>query len=217
MTFVGYQKRYSADLDTVVARPTSPVAAGKRVYLDKTESIAKSLTNTKVSTCKGLDIPVTFKLNDASTESNALNSKGLSTTINYKGAYYLWGARNMSYPNETGLMTFECARRVADFIEDSIEQSSFVAVGESVNQPFIDGILEMINNAFKKWKSNNNPKRIILDGEAWYDPTVNPATDLANGHIKFCYKFCPLGVAERITYYAYIDIDIFTEVLGGEE
>ena len=211
-----YLKRYNEDLDKISLKPASPVAAGMRVKLDRNRTIAKSITNTKTVTTLGLETPIEFILNNPSSESNALNASGVSTFINYKGGYYLWGARSCNFPSESGINTLESARRTADFIEQSIEDASFPAIGENIDTNYIEGILEMINSSFKTWSTPKNPQRLILSGEAFYDSSINSAEDLANGHIKFSYKFCPLGVAERITYYAYIDINIFTDVLGGE-
>ena len=86
---------------------------------------------------------------------------------------------------------------------------------EPIDLEFIDDVLNTINNSFAKWANPTDKKNnIIYSGEAWYDAGLNPAESLAAGHIIFPYKFCPLGVAERITFYSQIDISLITKALG---
>lgn len=204
--------RYNQYTDKNELRPLSPALAGLRVKLNKEQNIAKSLDNTVIITCKGLEFPIEFILNKENTESNALNNKGIATVINYKGEYRFWGGRNCSYPNNSGIETFDSPVDVANFIEKTIENNSFVLVGKSVNNAFIDNVLAQIQAKFNGWKNPEN--QIIYDGEVWFDESLNPAEELANGHVIFSYKFCPLGVAEHIEYYSSIDIQLITQALS---
>lgn len=40
----------------------------------------------------------------------------------------------------------------------------------------------------------------IVGGQAYFDPTRNPQVDIANGQLRFGYKFTPIFPLERITY-----------------
>lgn len=204
--------RYNQYTDKNELRPLSPALAGMRVRLNKEQNIAKSLDNTVIKTAKGAEYPVEFILNKENTESNALNDKGIATVINYKGEYRYWGGRNCSYPSNSGIETFDSPVDTANFIEKTIQNGSFVMVGKSVNRAFIDNVLAQIQAKFNGWKNPEN--QLIYDGEVWYDESLNPAEELANGHIIFPYKFCPLCVAEHIEYYSYIDIQLITQALG---
>ena len=206
--------RYNQYTDKNELKPLSPALAGLRVKLNKEENIAKSLDNTPIKTAKGLEYPVEFILNKENTESNALNDKGISTVINYKGEYRFWGGRNCSYPLKSGIETFDSPVDTANFIEKTIENASFILVGKSVTKAFIDNVLEQIQAKFNTWKNPEN--QIIYDGQVWFDDSLNPAEELANGHIIFSYKFCPLCVAEHIEYYSYIDISLINQALGQE-
>ena len=206
--------RYNQYTDKNELRPISPVLAGLRVRLNNEENIAKSLDNTTIKTAKGLEYPVEFILNKENTESNALNDKGISTVINYKGEYRFWGGRNCSYPLKNGIETFDSPVDTANFIEKTIENSSFVLVGKSITKAFIDNVLAQIQAKFNAWKNPEN--QIIYDGEVWFDESLNPAEQLANGHIIFAYKFCPLCVVGHVEYYSYIDISLITKALGQE-
>lgn len=211
---IPYVKRYNQYLDETLLKPLSPVIAGMRVRLNKTRNIAKSLDNTVSNTIKGLEFPVEFIYNKENTESNALNGAGLATIINHKGAYRLWGVRNLSYPSETGLMTSESAQVVQNFIEKTIEQGSFECAGENITKAFIDDVVEQINNKFNTWANPQNP--IIYGGKCWYDDSINPIEDLTGFHLKLPYEFCPLSTIERLTYRSFVNITIMKASLSAE-
>lgn len=206
--------RYNQNTDENELRPLSPALAGLRVKLNREQNIAKSLDNTPLTTVKGLEYPVQWLLNKEDTEAGALNAKGITTVINYKGEYRTWGGRNCAFPAKTGIETFDSPVDTANFIEKTIENGSFVLVGKSVTRAFIDNVLEQIRAKFNTWQNPEN--QLIVGGSVWYDESLNPADELANGHIIFSYKFCPPPVAEHIEYYSYIDISLITQALGAE-
>lgn len=207
-----YVYRYNAETDKDELRPPSPAVAGMRVRLDRERNVAKSIDNTKSLTTNGTEFPIGFRLNDPTSESNALNAKGISTFINYKGSYYFWGGRNAKFPTVDNIETFENVQRTASYIERSIQNSSFQCVGETITQGFIDDVLNMIESFFNRLKNPQN--QIIIDGNVIYDPSQNPAEELAKGHIRFSYNFCPPPPVERLTYYSFIDIQLLNS-LGG--
>lgn len=210
-----YQKKYNAATNTTKNKPLSAFAAGARVRLDKERNIGKSIDNTPLKTTLGNEKPVSFKLNKENTDANRLNAVGVTTVINFKGKYYLWGGRNSSVINKTGVMTFENARRVRSFINESIENTTFVSVGENITKGFIDDILNMINNAFAKWSNPQDKDNfIIYGGEAYYDPTLNTAETIANGKIRIPYEACPLVPAEDIEFHDILNINIITKTLN---
>lgn len=214
MMAMPYVKRYNSYQDTTTLKPLSPVLAGLRVRLDRERNTAKSIDNTASKTILGTEYPIYFKLNQTDTDSNRINALGITTVINWKGEYRIWGGRNCSYPSKNGIMTFESAKRVRNFINESIESSSFNAVGENITKGFIDEILNTINAKFSSWANPVNTKDyIIYEGEAYWDDSLNTAENLADGHIYFPYKHCPLCTTERITYNDILDITIITKVL----
>lgn len=204
--------RYNPETDKDELRPPSPMAAGMRVRLDRERNVAKSIDNTKSFTTTGTEFPIGFRLNDPMSDSNMLNAKGISTVINYKGSYYFWGGRNANFPAVDNIETFESVQRTASYIERSVQNSSFQCVGETITQGFIDDVLNMIESFFNRLKNPQN--QIIIDGNVKYDPSLNPAEELAKGHIRFSYNFCPPPPVERITYYSFIDIQLLNS-LGG--
>ena len=76
--------------------------------------------------------------------------------------------------------------------------------------------LNEINAKFAKWSNPiDEVNHIIYDGEADWDETLNTAEDLANGKIKFPFKWCPLCVAEHIVFEDTLDISIITKTLNA--
>lgn len=210
-----YLYRYNSYQNTDSYKPASPVVAGLRVKMDREKTVAKSIDNTLTKTTKGRKFNRSFLLGSSSTDSNRINKLGITTTINYKGNYYIWGARNSSFPTNSGLRTFEAARRTTNFIEHSIEDSTFVCIGGKITRGYIDDILNAINSKFASWSNPSDPdKQILLGGEAYYDETLNTADTLANGHIYFPYKYCMPSVGEHITFQGILDITIMTESLA---
>ncbi|MGN0014949.1 MAG: phage tail sheath family protein [Candidatus Gastranaerophilaceae bacterium] len=211
-----YQKKYNAYQNTTSYKPLSPFAAGARVRLDKERNIGKSIDNTPLKSTLGNKIPISFKLNKADTDANRLNALGITTVINHNGTYYLWGGRNSSVIQKTGVMTFENARRTRSFINESIENTTFVCIGENITRGFIDDILNMINNAFAKWSNPvDKDNFIIYGGEAYYDPALNTAETIANGQIRIPYEACPLVPAEDIEFHDILNINIITKTING--
>lgn len=208
--------RYNSNQNTETLKPLTPVAAGIRVRLDKDRNIAKSIDNTVSKTITKVEFPISFMLNKKDTDSNRINALGITTVINHKGEYRIWGARNSSYPNKSGLMTFESARRTRDFISKSIENSSFECIGENITKGFVDNVLNAINSKFAAWSNPTDEKNyIIYGGEAYYDETLNTAESIANGHFYIPYDACPLATVERITYHDILDISIITKTLNS--
>ena len=216
MLALPHVKRFNSYQNTRTLKPLSPVLAGLRVRLDRERNVGKSIDNTASNTILGTEYPIYFKLNQEGTDSNRLNALGLATVINYKGQYRIWGARNSSYPSKSGIMTFESARRTRNFIHESIENATFYCVGENITRGFIDDVLNAINSWFAK---HSNPldrnNQIMYSGEAYWDENLNSAEDIANGHIQFPYEWCPLAVAERITYKDILNITIITKALNS--
>lgn len=216
MIAMPYVYRYNSNSDTTTLKPYSPVLAGIRVKLDRERNVAKSIDNTELKTVTGTEFPIYFKLNDKNCDANRFNKLGIATVINYKGAYHSWGGRNASYPSKEGLMTFESAKRTRLMVQKSIENASFVCVGETVTRGFIDDVLNTINAQFAKWSNTSDSKNCIMyQGEAYWDESLNTAESLADGKIRFPFKWCPLCVAEHIVFEDILEISFITKALNN--
>ena len=52
----------------------------------------------------------------------------------------------------------------------------------------------------------------LIDGKCTYDPTKNPPTEIALGHLTFDLEFMPPTPAERITFESFINIELLKQL-----
>lgn len=207
-----YVKYYNSYEDKYDYYPQSAFLAGLRAELDRTEGVHWSTSNQQLIGVEGLETPVYFEINDYDSDSNRLNSQGISTSINRKGVFYTWGNRNSSFPEKDGIETFSNVSRMADYIEDSVQESSVQHMAGPIDSSKIDAILQMV----KKWFDKLKFDKWLIDAKVWYDEAENTAEELANGHLILCYAFLPPAPLERLTYKSYIDIQLYAN-LGGSK
>lgn len=207
-----YVKAYNSFENKYDYYPQSAFLAGLRAELDRTKGVHWSTSNQQLIGVEGLEIPVYFEIDDYDSDSNRLNSQGISTVINRKGIYYTWGNRNSSFPEKDGIETFTNVSRMGDYIEDSIQESSVQYMAGPINSGMIDIILQMIRRWFDKLKFDG----WLIDAKVWYDEAENTPEELANGHLILCYAFLPPAPLERLTYKSFIDIQLYA-TLGGNK
>lgn len=204
-------KVYNSFEDKEVLFPMDAWLAGLRAQIDTSEGVHVSTSNRQLIGVEGLEIPVYFELSDTGSDSNLYNGQGITTAVNRKGVIYSWGNRNSSFPAESGIETFSTTSRIADYIEESVEETSISVMADSINQGIINDIIEMVDTWFKSLTKQG----VILGGSVWYDADDNSAEELANGHLILGYEFCPPPPLERLTYKSKINIQIITNALGG--
>ena len=207
-----HYKVYNKTEDAYEYRYASPFAAGLRANLDRTKGVHYSSSNHPIYGIEGVDVPVSFALNDFDCDANTLNSYGITTTINVSGEYREWGNRNASFPVKNGIMTFESCVRTINYIEKSIEKYKLNEIDGPINTALIDRILNKITDFFSEEKK----KGTIIDGEAWYDSAKNPASQLSNGLLVISYATCPPPPFERARYEHDVKIQ-YLENIGGEQ
>lgn len=204
---------YNSFDDKAIVFPQSAFLAGLRAQIDTYEGVHVSTSNHTIEGVDGLEIPVYFEISDTGSDSNLLNAQGISTAVNMKGIIKTWGNRNSSFPAASGLETFSTTSRMADYIEESIEETSVSVMAGPINSVMIKSILEMVDSWFKNLKHI----KWILDGNVWYDADDNSAEELANGHLVLGYEFAPPPPLERLTYKSKINIQLVKSALEGGE
>lgn len=191
--------------------PPSAFLAGLRAEIDRTKGVHYSISNQQLIGVEGLEFPVYFAINDKSSDTNLMNAQGITTFRNDKGVFYVWGNRNSSFPTNTDIDSFSCVSRMADYIEDSVQEACVSSMAGPINTALRNRILQMVKNWFKKLKNDG----WLIAFNVWYDPELNPASELASGHLILCYEFLPPAPLERLTFKSYINIDLYN--LGDEE
>lgn len=68
------------EIDYAVTR-----AAGMRAYMDQTVGWHTAISNKLITGVTGVTIPLSFDINDGSTDVNYLNEQGITCCINYNG------------------------------------------------------------------------------------------------------------------------------------
>ena len=202
-------KAYDALAGADALFPLSQYAAGAQSRKDQENGYWWSLSNTEILGITGVERPIDAMINDPNCEANLLNAAGIITVFNsYGTGIRVWGNRSAAFPSSTHPKNFLCVRRVADIIAESLEYFTLQYTDRPLDNALIDDIVESGNRFIRKLKSDG----AVIDGKAWYDPALNPSTELAAGHLTIAYDFMPPTPAERVSYQATINIDYLNQL-----
>lgn len=201
----------ATDADAVV--PYSPFLAGLIAATDNTDGDWFSPSNREIKGITGVERIITAAVNDANTEANLLNEKGIVTVFNSFGTgLRAWGNRSASFPTSTAPGNFIAVQRTADILHESIELAMLQFIDQPLNEALIDAIRDSVNSFVRTLIQRG----ALIDGECTYDPAKNPPTELAAGHVTFDINFMPPTPAERITFESFIDINLLRN-LGSNQ
>lgn len=211
LLFFPHLKAWDTASNTERLEPYSPRAAGVRAAVDNEFGYWWSLSNKEIKGIIGSELLLTARVNDATTEVNLLNESGIVTVFNdYATGFRTWGNRSSAWPSETGPETFEAVQRTADIIHESIEFSMLQFIDRPLNNALLDAIRESVNGFIRTLIGRG----ALIDGKCTYDPTKNPVTELALGHITFDIEMMPPPPAERITFESFLNIELLKKIGG---
>ena len=198
-------KVYDSVTDSNINAPLSQFAAGVMSNTDFEEGYWYSPSNHEIKGIVGLERTITAGINNASSEANLLNEKGIVTVFNSFGTgFRLWGNRAASWPSSTTPDNFIAVQRVADILAESIEYSMLEFIDKPINNATIDAIKESVNSFIRTLIGRG----ALIDGKCKFDRAKNPDTEIALGHLVFDIDYMPPTPAERITFNHYIDISL---------
>jgi phage tail sheath protein FI len=196
-------RAYDAATDTIQNRPLSQFLAGVIAATDNSEGYWISPSNKEIKGIVGIERTITWAVNDAQTDANLLNEKGILTLAQGFGTgIRTWGNRSAAFPTVTAPKNFINVRRTADILHESLELAMLQFIDRPINQATIDSIRESVNAFMRTLIARG----AIINGECTYDPAKNPTVSLAAGHITFDIAFMPPTPMERITFESFIDI-----------
>jgi phage tail sheath protein FI len=205
-------KDYDVTTDSEVLADLATYAAGALSRKDQENGYWWSPSNTELLGVTGVELPIYAMINDPNSEANLLNEAGILTVFNSFGTgIRLWGNRSAAFPSETHPKNFINVLRTADIIAESLEYYTLQYIDRPLDDALIDAIVESSNAFLRKLKTDD----AIIDGECWYEPADNEATELAAGHVTFTYDFMPKTPAERVTYKSIVNID-YLKSLGAK-
>lgn len=198
-------KVYDAASDSNINFPLSAFYAGVVASTDLREGYWKSPSNEEVLGIVALERTITSGINNANSEANLLNEKGIVTVFNSFGTgFRFWGNRNASYPTNTSPSSFVSVQRVADIIHESVEYAMIDYIDRPINRATIDAICETVNQFIRVLVGRG----AVIDGSCTFDKSKNPDLEITAGHLVFDLAFLPPSPAERITFNSYIDTSL---------
>lgn len=203
-------KVYDADSDSNINAPYSQFMAGIMANVDLNEGYWVSPSNHSIQGIVGTEYVVTASVNDASTEANLLNEKGITTTFTgYGTGTRTWGNRSAAFPTNTDPKNFIPIRRIADIVHESLEQAMLPFIDKPINQATIDAIRDTGNGFFRTLIGRG----ACLSGSKCVYSADNTAEELAAGHVVFDLVFMGPTPAERITFKSFLDINLLTQIV----
>ena len=119
---------------------------------------------------------------DPLSDSNNLNAQGIVTVFNaYGTGLRVWGNRSAAYPTDTAPDNFINVRRTMDVIEESVELSMLQFIDQPISNALITAILASVNGFIRSLIQRG----ALVAGSASYDPSENPANQVAAGQLVF--------------------------------
>jgi len=198
-------KAFDAATESDELRPYSQFMAGVIAATDLNFGYWYSPSNKEIKGITGVERKLTAAVNDASTEVNLLNEKGITTIFNSFGTgLRTWGNRSAAFPTSTAPSNFVSVQRTADIIHESLELAMLQFIDKPIDQATIDSIRESVNIFLRTLVQRG----AIIDGSCTFDKAKNPNTAIASGQLTFDISFMPPTPAERITFESFIDINL---------
>ncbi|WP_018609442.1 phage tail sheath protein [Uliginosibacterium gangwonense] len=171
--------------------PATARAVGLRAKIDEEVGWHKTLSNVVVNGVTGISQDVYWDLQDTATDSDYLNSNGVTTLIEHEG-YRFWGSRTCS----TDTFYFENYTRTAQIMADTVAEAHMWANDKPLTPSLARDMIEGINAKMREWKTLG----YILDGMAWYDTDVNQKDTLKAGKLYIDYDYTPVPPLENLLF-----------------
>jgi hypothetical protein len=173
------------------------VALGTRARIDEETGWHKTLSNVPVLGVTGMSRDIYFDLSDPSTPAAELNAAPVTTLVHQNG-YRFWGNRTCS---DDERYAFETSVRTLHALQDELIKGLAWAVDKAVTPRLVRDILDSANARFRTLKAQGR----IIGAEAYMDPALNQADQLALGKAQIDIDFTPcppledLGLNMQIT------------------
>lgn len=198
---------FDAELNQEVPRPLSERAAGLRVRIDHEKGVHWSKSNQQIFGVTGTVEPVQWALNDPNTVANMLNENKVSTVIR-EGGFRFWGNRTCSIDPK---WAFECVRRTADMVNDSIERAHMWAVDRPGTTQYFQDVVGGVQAYFRQLKAES----IIPGGDCWLDKELNTPETQAQGLVFFDFDFGTYFPMEQVKFRSRLNNGYLEEVLAN--
>lgn len=208
-------KAFDTATDADENRPYSQYLAALIALNDNTlaSSYAASPSNKEIPGITGMEQPIEWDLNDENCEANQLNAAGIMTAVSGFGlGIRAWGNRNASFPSNNKADSFICVNRVADILDETVEQGCLIFLDQDATPALIDSVVADINATMRAMEQLG---RLMPGSSCIFDPLDNPIEQIAAGHLVFAKTFLPPLPAERITNKSKIDITLLRNLFAA--
>jgi len=166
-------------------------ALGLRAKIDNDIGWHKTLSNVPVNGVTGISKDVFWQLQSMDTDAGYLNSNEVTTLIQSNGLRF-WGSRTCT---DDPLFAFENSTRTAQVLADTMAEGHMWAVDKPLHPSLARDIVEGINAKFRDLKTQG----YIIDGECWFDDSVNSKETLKSGRLILDYDYTPVPPLEDLT------------------
>ena len=166
-------------------------ALGLRAKIDNDTGGHKTLSNVPVNGVTGISKDVFWQLQSMDTDAGYLNSNEVTTLIQSSGLRF-WGSRTCS---ADPLFAFENSTRTSQVLSDTMAEGHMWAVDKPLHPSLARDIVEGINAKFRDLKTQG----YIIDGECWFDDSVNSKETLKSGRLILDYDYTPVPPLEDLT------------------
>ncbi|ENS4524919.1 phage tail sheath protein [Salmonella enterica] len=182
--------------DAVAKKPgdasTVARALGLRAKIDNDTGWHKTLSNVPVNGVDGLSASVYWDLQQTGTDADYLNENCVTTVIR-KNGFRFWGSRTCS---SDPLFPYENYTRTAQVLADTIADAHMWAVDGTLNPQLAKDIVEGVRAKFRQLKTLG----YLIDGDCWYDDSVNTAETLKSGQLLIDYDYTPVPPLENLLF-----------------
>lgn len=166
-------------------------ALGLRAKIDNDIGWHKTLSNVPVNGVTGISKDVFWQLQSMDTDAGYLNSNEVTTLIQSNGLRF-WGSRTCT---DDPLFAFENSTRTSQVLADTMAEGHMWAVDKPLHPSLARDIVEGINAKFRDLKTQG----YIIDGECWFDDSVNSKETLKSGRLILDYDYTPVPPLEDLT------------------
>ncbi|EJN0488968.1 phage tail sheath protein [Salmonella enterica] len=167
-------------------------ALGLRAKIDNDTGWHKTLSNVPVNGVDGLSASVYWDLQQTGTDADYLNENCVTTMIR-KNGFRFWGSRTCS---SDPLFPYENYTRTAQVLADTIADAHMWAVDGTLNPQLAKDIVEGVRAKFRQLKTLG----YLIDGDCWYDDSVNTADTLKSGKLLIDYDYTPVPPLENLLF-----------------
>ena len=196
---------WSTRIAASVPMPASAFALGLRAKIDNHTGWYKVISNEVLAGINGLSHPVTWDLQNPTTDAGLLNQNAITTLIRQDG-FRFWGSRTCSADPR---FAFESAVRTSDILCDTIAQAHLWAMDKPLSQTLIQDIIDGINTKFRALKTTGH----IVNAHCYLDPEYNLTDTLGDGQLHLHYDFTAVPPLEQMCLYTQITDQYLIELL----